>query len=373
MALVVTITSISSVSVKPVTSSEELEWGIEPPKKESQNAQTKAHEQRQITAEFPPWQQSEGKELLPRTTYARGMEALGVGCNSPLRAYKAPGGKITFHQRSGYYDMPLQIACGQCRGCRLRRTRDWAVRAIHESQMHEQNSFVTLTYDDENLPADNGLVVKHWQDFAKRLRKKMGPFRFLHCGEYGEKTLRPHYHACLFGHDFRTDRQPIGNPSGHPLYMSPDLEELWGKGFVSIGELTFDSAAYVASYVFKKTNGETAERRNERVDERTGEVWAVKGEYATMSRRPGLGAAWFAKYSSDIYPHDFAVAKGQQFRPPKFYDQLLKERDPGAWEKIHTRRAQHVRERPEEATTERKEVKEEILRRKQKENANRHL
>ncbi len=292
-----------------------------------------------------------------------------MGCNAPLTAYRAPGGAITFDQKAGYYDRPLKLSCGQCRGCRLRRTRDWAIRAIHESQLHPRNCFITLTYSPEALPEDQGLNVKHWQDFAKRLRHTLGPFRFLHCGEYGERSLRPHYHACIFGLNFKEDRQPLGNPSGHPLFTSQTLTDTWRHGFVSIGELTFDSAAYVASYVFKKANGPTLEARSERLDPETGEIWKVKPEYATMSRRPGLGQKWFDKYKSDLYPGDFAIAKGQKFRPPKYYDRLLEKTDPTLWSEIQARRKTHVRSNPLELTAPRQEVREEILKRKHRQRA----
>jgi len=285
-------------------------------------------------------------------------------CNAPLTAYKAPGGKITFKAKDGYYDLPLQLACGQCRGCRLRRTRDWAIRAIHEAGMHERNSFVTLTYDDKHLPQDYGLVVKHWQSFAKRLRKQMGPFRFLHCGEYGDAKLRPHYHACLFGHNFQNDRVKLGNQSGHPLYVSPTLQKLWYQGFHTIGELTFDSAAYVAAYCFKKLNGQKKQEQCQRIDIRTGETWDVHPEYATMSRRPGLGSTWFDKYKTDLYPGDFAIAKGQKFRPPKYYDNLLAKSDPTLWDKIQAKREEHVRSYPEDLTEQRQQAREQILKAK---------
>lgn len=282
-------------------------------------------------------------------------------CNSPLTAYKAPGGRISFKQKEGYYDLPLKIACGQCRGCRLRRTRDWAIRATHEAQMHDKNSFVTLTYDDDHLPHDQGLVVKHWQDFAKRLRKKMGPFRYLHCGEYSDEKRRPHYHACLFGQNFEHDRVPLGNQTGHKLHLSPTLQQLWPYGFHSIGELTFDSAAYVAAYCFKKINAGTAEQRNTRLDPTTGETWTVQGEYATMSRRPGLGRTWFDKYASDIYPHDFTIAKGQKFRPPAYYDTLLKNEQPTLYAKMQEKRRQHIKNNPADQTQQKQQARETIL------------
>lgn len=296
-----------------------------------------------------------------------------LGCNAPLRAYKTPEGAITFDATRGYYDRPLRLACGQCRGCRLRRTRDWAIRAVHESQMHARNSFVTLTYNNEHLPEDQSVDVEHWQKFAKRVRKEYGPFRFLHCGEYGEKTLRPHYHAVIFGLNFHEDRAKIGNPSGHPLYASPTLARLWPWGFSAIGDVTFDSAAYVASYTFKKTKGPAEEAQNQRIDTSTGEVWSVKSPYATMSRNKGLGTTWFEKYRGDLYPHDYAIAKGQKFRPPKFYDRMLEKSDPDLWEEIKEKRKVHVLQSPQELSQARQDTKEEVLRRKAKLYSTRNL
>ncbi len=233
---------------------------------------------------------------------------------------------------------------------------------MHESQLHTRNSFITLTYSPEELPENQGLNVKHWQDFAKRLRHTLGPFRFLHCGEYGEKNLRPHYHACIFGLNFKEDRQSLGNPHGHPLFTSQTLTDTWRHGFVSIGELTFDSAAYVASYVFKKTNGPESDAADERLDPETGELWSVKKPYATMSRRPGLGQKWFDKYKGDLYPGDFAIAKGQKFRPPKYYDRLLEKSDPSLWQSIQAKRKAHLLRTPAELSAPRLETKEELLR-----------
>lgn len=240
--------------------------------------------------------------------------------------YRGPGGGIAFSSRKGFVDRPLEVACGQCQGCRLARARDWAIRAVHEGQLHERNCFVTLTYRPECMPADWSLQVGDWQGFAKRVRRELGPFRFLHCGEYGPRTLRPHYHACVFGQDFgRRDWIPV-RPG---LWTSMVLAERWGLGQVTVGELTWQSAAYVARYVMGKATGELAESRYERVDPDTGECWQVRPEYSTMSRRPGLGAEWFDRfYESDVAPRDEVVHAGKSYRVPKFYDRLLESRDP---------------------------------------------
>lgn len=216
----------------------------------------------------------------------------------------------------------LELPCGQCIGCRLAKAKAWAVRLVHEAQMHEKNSFITLTYDEEHLPKDRSLNVKHWQDFAKRLRHEIGPFRFYHCGEYGDQTWRPHYHAILFGLDFREDRKLYKAGKGYRLYTSAVLEKKWGAGFCTVADFSIETAAYVARYTVKKITGEDAEEWYMRVSPE-GECWQVKPEYATMSRRPGIGSAWLEKFESDVYPGDTVIHNGKRFRPPRFYDERI--------------------------------------------------
>jgi len=246
-----------------------------------------------------------------------------MACTRPLKAYRGSGGKIVFKVTDGFYDQPLELPCGRCMACRIEKSRQWAVRCVHEAQMHERNCFITLTYSDEFLPRDLSLSVVDWQKFAKRLRKRLGPFRFFHCGEYGEKYLRPHDHALLFGQDFSADRYSFEEKDGSVYWRSPVLEKLWPYGFSTIGNVTMASASYVSKYCMKKLNGEKAERAYQRVDDVTGEVWNVRPEYITMSRRPGLGATWFEKFGDDVFPDDFVVSDGRKFRPPLFYDVLL--------------------------------------------------
>ncbi len=235
------------------------------------------------------------------------------------------GGGITFRLSEAWSDRQLELACGQCQGCRLERSRQWALRCVHESQMHDRNCFLTLTYRAEELPADGSLHVEDWQKFAKRLRKKCGRFRFFHCGEYGDENLRPHYHAAVFGLDFGDDRKLFKTARGNSLFVSETLDEAWGLGFATIGSLTWKSAAYVARYVMKKATGPLAQERYERVDQVTGEVTRVRPEYTTMSRRPGIGSTWFEQFASDVYPADEVVHEGKRLRPPRFYDSKLPE------------------------------------------------
>lgn len=247
-------------------------------------------------------------------------------CFSPLRAYRAPGGQITFSRKAGWSDRPLDLACGQCIGCRLEKARQWTVRCVHEAQMHDSNCFLTLTYSPAHLPLNGGLRVRDWQLFAKRLRKRVGKFRYMHCGEYGDENQRPHYHALLFGQDFSSDRVHWKGEGATKLYTSAILEDCWGLGFCTIGSFSFQTAAYVSRYILKKVTGANAPDHYQRVDADTGEVYQVKPEYVSMSRRPGLGSSWFDKFSSDVYPRDEVVLEGKRYRPPRFYDSKLPEK-----------------------------------------------
>ncbi|MDO5343060.1 MAG: replication initiation protein [Bacteroidia bacterium] len=208
--------------------------------------------------------------------------------------------------------MPVKIPCGQCIGCRLEKSRQWAMRCVCESSLWDYNIFLTLTYDNEHLPADLSLHKDHLQKFMKRLRKEFGDgIRFYACGEYGNLNERPHYHLILF--NFRLlDAEPIRyKPS--PLFISPSLSKLWPFGFHSFGSVTFDSAAYVARYCTKKLTGDLAEEH----------YHGREPEFALMSRRPGIGHDWLQKYQSDVYPNDFVVMRGGlKLKPPTYFDNL---------------------------------------------------
>lgn len=185
---------------------------------------------------------------------------------------------------------------------------------MHESGLHERNCFVTLTYDDGHLPSDGSLDRKAFRYFMDRLRKHVGyqTVRYFHCGEYGDRGGRPHYHAILFGYD-PEDKRRVARSSDHPYWTSLELEQLWGLGRCILGNVSFESAAYVARYVTKKVTGERAKAHY------GGRV----PEYATMSRRPGIGRGWFEQYGDQVYPRDSVVARGFEQRPPRFYDEQL--------------------------------------------------
>lgn len=273
-------------------------------------------------------------------------------CYHPISAYRAPGGEIKFSRPGAFVDRPLTLACGQCIGCRLERSRQWAVRIMHEAQMHERNSFITLTYDKDHLPADGSLNVKHYQNFTKAFRRHLvavdelqpkkpkQELKYFHCGEYGDLNARPHYHSAILGQNFIHDRIPQKTTeAGFTLYTSETLSALWPHGLHRIGDLSFESAAYVARYILKKVTGSRADDHYaHKIDLDTGEVHYRKAEYTTMSRNPGLGKSFFDKYFEEIYRDDEIIVNGKPGRPPKYYDQLMEKKDADLMTKIKQKR-----------------------------------
>lgn len=257
----------------------------------------------------------------------------------------------------------MALPCGGCIGCRLEHSRQWAMRIMHESEMHEHNCFLTLTYAPEHLPSDVSLKKKHFVNFMKRLRiaidRRTHPalvtgideignllgVRYYQCGEYGEKFSRPHYHACVFGLKL-LDLELFKNGK-FPLYTSKTLSDLWGFGYVVVGELTFESAAYVARYCTKKINGRKADDHYQ----------GRQPEYATMSRSPGIGATWYKKHKDDIYPDDFLVVRGYKCGVPRFYDKLLDKESPDLLVKLKADRVLRAKDNPDN-TFDRLKVKE---------------
>jgi len=241
---------------------------------------------------------------------------------------------------------------------------------------YEDNCFITLTFNDDKLPANESLDVSLFQKFMKRFRKFLhkveyekllerfptvnkrllrklastrSRIRFFHCGEYGSKTGRPHYHACIFKYDF-PDKVFYTERNGYKLFTSQILQDLWTDpsdglpyGYCSVGSLTFESAAYVARYILKKVNGKAADLHYVVFDDpengvlatdEDGNVLTVKPEYVTMSRRPGIGKIWFDKYHKRTFDWDNVVMNGREIRVPKYYDSQFELIDPDRLQKI---------------------------------------
>lgn len=259
------------------------------------------------------------------------------------------------------------LPCGQCVGCRLERSRQWAIRMVHEAQFHDDNCFITLTFNDESLFKRLNpwsLDKSDFQLFMKRLRKYFDllgiKVRYYMCGEYGELFKRPHYHAILFGIDFM-DKKLEKIIDGRRYYSSDLLRDLWPFGNNIITSVNFDTCAYVARYIMKKVLGKNAWKNYfEYLDEETGELVGHRiPEYTTMSRRSGIGKAWFDKYYRDVYPKDKLFMRGRGYcKPPKRYDSLYEIINPSDLLSIKQARIDAALLRVDDNTPERLKVKE---------------
>ena len=275
----------------------------------------------------------------------------------------------------GIFAEPVLRPCGRCPGCLLDRSRDTAIRCVCEAQMFEHNCFITLTvapeYINEVFPG-NSLVHRPWQLFAKDFRKKFSGIqgyvhpitgkyesniRFLMCGEYGSLLDRPHYHACVFNFDFE-DKYLWTIRRGVKLYRSPTLEELWPYGFSTIGDVNFQSAAYLARYVVKKCYGEEADEHY--FNPETGEI--RHPEYIQFPRGFGLGALWFNKYGDGIYTQDKIVLNMGKLvaKPPRYFDNIYDLQNPGELDNIKSERKRRACAHSEDNTFERLQVRERV-------------
>ena len=301
-----------------------------------------------------------------------------MACRFPLLAVRAVGSdqRPSVVSRSKYRNgkKPLskgfeyvELCCGQCRSCRLEKSRVWGFRIEYEAAYIEEeyglhSTFITLTYSEKDLPYGGTLVPYHLEKFFKRFRSRIAPrkIRYYAAGEYGSKcpqheindcpvcgpVQRPHYHAIILGFDF-PDREYVGDRDGNPVYFSEFLESLWPYGFHEIGSASFESACYTARYIMKKVNGKGAQEHYTRYDPWTNTWFEVIPEFARMSTKPGIGRDWFEKYKDGIYPSDecAVLSRGMTCMPPAYYDRIFGEGDPIGMEMIKAKR----REKAEEA------------------------
>lgn len=304
-----------------------------------------------------------------------------MGCFSPLKGWKSlNNGGLTFDRSEASEKM--DVSCGQCLGCRVDRSCGWAMRIVHESSLYEfdnGNCFVTLTYRSPEecteeqrkngyyVPSDFSLHESHVQKFLKRLRKAYPDqkIRYYYCGEYGSickhgfdcevykhdcKTGRPHYHLCLFNF-----RPSDGEAIGPELFGSAELDKLWKYGYTSYGDLTFQSAAYVAGYVLKKVTGNQEAEKYLVFDEEAGhDIWLTP-EFARMSLKPGIGHDWLEKFKRDVFPHDNVPVPGVGVKElvPRYYMQWLSKTDPLMFEEVKAKRLEWLSENKEEFTPDR--------------------
>lgn len=247
----------------------------------------------------------------------------------------------------------IGIPCAKCVGCNLDYSYSWMCRCVLEASLYDRNCFVTLTYNDKFLPNNRSLDHTIFQKFMHDLRREYGSgIRYFMCGEYGGKLGRPHYHSLLFNFDF-ADKVLFSVRNGERLCRSDSLERLWPNGFSSVGTVSVKSASYVARYSLKKVRGKDSVSHY--VDKRTGEVLAP--EYTRMSNRPGIGAKWFERFQTDVYPSDEVVLNGVARKPPRFFDKCLEKVNPQLLDEIKAERMLNI---PpfEEGTFERLRVRE---------------
>lgn len=290
-------------------------------------------------------------------------------CYRPIPAVRRADGSISFSNFDRRGDVAsFEVPCGRCVGCKLAKAQAWAVRCRHESMLYDHNSFITLTYDDANIPPHGSLLYSDVQRFFKRLRKRFEgmqvapnqrrPIRFLAAGEYGSTTLRPHYHALLFNFDFIHDRKPWAKG----LFRSPSLEALWPYGSSTIGPLNAATAAYTARYCLKKVySSQDPDAYDVAPDRSTGEVFSRVPEFLQASRRPGIGAWFFEKFQSDFYPNDSVIYDGRPVPIPSYYKRKLKAIDPLLSEEVeHSRHLRSLDVPLSERTAERRAVAETV-------------
>lgn len=271
-----------------------------------------------------------------------------MACYHPLKAIVVPNqttvnGKKVYHfikpleEHKYPADQIVQLPCGQCVGCRIQYSREWANRCMMELQYHESSYFVTLTYDDAHVPcsyyADPNtgeaftsltLSKRDFQLFMKRLRKKFHnqKIRFFMAGEYGSNTFRPHYHAIIFGLHLDDLQLYSKSPQGFCYYNSPSLQACWSDndgnpiGYAVVAEVTWETCAYTARYVMKKLNGKEAQFYTD---------FNIQPEFTLMSRKPGIARQYFDDHP-DIYKKEFINVStekgGLKFKPPRYFDKL---------------------------------------------------
>lgn len=291
-------------------------------------------------------------------------------CYHPLKAYRSNAvvedkRKIVFVKEHNiseedcakYGYEPLKIPCGQCLGCRLEYSRQWAMRCYFEAKQYDHNYFVTLTYDNDHLPVtdhvqfdkDTGevvssevvstLVPRDLQLFLKRLRTTVDReyghqgIRFFACGEYGPQNMRPHYHLILFNLPLY-DLKLLKIENGNAYYRSALLERIWNKGYIVVTEFSFSTAGYVARYMLKKHKGFDADFYEKR---------GLYPEFTRCSRRPGIGREYYELNKDSMYQFDevFIPQRGApplKCKPPKYFDTLFGIENPEDMEYTKERR-----------------------------------
>ena len=244
------------------------------------------------------------------------------------------------YKGQSYYES-IDIPCGKCIGCRLEYSKQWANRIMLESKTSNNIWGINLTYNNDNIPIkhpidlETGEVItsiecptlkeKDVQDFLKRLRMNMfrkygtKSIRYAYAGEYGEQRQRPHYHLIVFNCPIKDLKEVRKSKKNFPMYESEEISKTWGKGLVTINEVSWDYSAYVARYIMKKQKGQGSKEYYDSIGR--------EKEYFRTSRRPGLGKEYYNLNKDKIYDTDEIFLgkrdKVLKLKPAKYYDKLF--------------------------------------------------
>lgn len=253
-----------------------------------------------------------------------------MSCLFPFKRYRLHDGTVAASEREllslknppiGHFYTP----CGQCGECRLSRARQWATRCVHESTFWKESCFITLTYKE--TPPDNSLNPDDTRNFIRRFREQFKkPFKYFLVGEYGDNFDRPHYHALIFGTDFglsnhKSTKENKKTSDLHLLHDTealscPALNEIWGHGFTSVGELTYDSAAYCAQYATKKVTGSKAKAH-----------YGHRYPEFMRTSQNAIGKQYALRYADEIISNNSVVAnRTEQPIPPYYLKQYEKQK-----------------------------------------------
>lgn len=275
-------------------------------------------------------------------------------CYHPQTAYvPLDGGELSFRETANSRE--VQIPCGQCIGCRVQRAVDWGIRITHESKLYDKNSWITLTYQENPVT----LVRRDVQLFIKRLRKAHPErrIRYFAAGEYGSKSLRPHYHVCLFNF-WPSDAKIWVEKTQH--YKSKEIETLWGLGNTDVFRLNHSRALYTGKYSCKKIGGIPAKAHYTRLNPETGELIECIPEFAQMSLKPGIGFNWYERFKTDYLPCNNVVIDGRQYKVPKYYWRKFQLSDAESAETLQYQNYLEALQHAQNLTPERLAIREEV-------------
>lgn len=252
-------------------------------------------------------------------------------CIRPIKAGYGVTGDIVYSSKKMTKELAsFEFECRKCLPCRLNNAREKAIRCLHESRMHPDSIFLTLTYNEQSLKSDR-LQIHDIQQFMDTLRqnvvrgikdkdlKEKLKISCMYTGEYGDKNKRPHWHVILFNYRPADSKYLRTTDRGERVFTSDLLTKLWGKGNIEFGSVTIDSANYVARYAAKKlVHGRDAEHDYHPVHK--------------TSSKNAIGKRWIEKHWKRTFSLGFInLPNGSKAKIPRYYVDWLKKNHPDEW------------------------------------------